>query len=204
MQVHTFVVGPLENNSFLIENEQQSCLIVDPGMDCQQMIEYIQSKQLKPQAIVLTHGHFDHIMGIPLVLEHFPNIDIYLHSGDKDYLKDAHLNGASLMGVDFSLSIVPIELDSGKTNIGDFSFEVMNLPGHTPGGCAFIFDKHCLCGDSIFAGSIGRTDLPGGNHHQLIEALRNKLMQLDEDVVLYPGHGPTTNIAYEKNNNPYL
>jgi len=204
MQIHTFVVGPLENNSFLVENDQKACLIVDPGMDCQPLIDHIQANQLKPQAILLTHGHFDHIMGIPLVLEYFPGLDTYLHSADNNYLKDAKLNGATLMGVDFSLSIQTKNLNAGNNLIGNFDLEVMNLPGHTPGGCALIFDKHCVCGDSIFAGSIGRTDLPGGDHHQLIDALRNNLMQLSDDVILYPGHGPTTSIGNERNNNPYL
>ncbi len=199
-----FITGPLDVNTYLVRNQEYDCLIIDPSSGLDEVIAYIQNQKLKVHAILLTHGHFDHIMGIPEVLALYPDTAIYIHPEDVESLRNPVLNGSILIGQEFSYTGPTLDLLEGEMKAGVFTFEVLHVPGHTRGGCAVVFENVCFAGDSIFAGSIGRTDLPGGNTAQLLSNIREKLFSLSDQVVLCPGHGGRTTVGRERRLNPFL
>ena len=203
VEIKRFVTGPLETNTYVI-SDNGMCLVVDPSSGSDAVIDYIARQKLLPEAIVLTHGHFDHIMGIPEIQARFPGVKVWVHPDERIVLTNADYNGSPMLGRPFSYKGPLSDLKEGQLTIGSFSMTVLLIPGHSPGGCALLFDDQCICGDIIFAGSVGRSDFPGGDGEKLIAGIRSKLLTLPEYYVLHPGHGGRTTIGREKKYNPFL
>ncbi|WP_191560826.1 MBL fold metallo-hydrolase [Metabacillus idriensis] len=200
-------LGPLQTNCYLISNSMKDCLVIDPGSEGPKLIQHIQKRGLKPIAILLTHAHFDHIGAVDDVRDHY-HIPVYIHRNEKKWLANPAMNGsAAFMSQTISARDADFLIDQEtKLSIGSFSFQVYETPGHSPGSISFYFEESgiVVSGDALFAGSIGRTDLPQGDHQQLIKSIHQKLLALPEDTIVLPGHGPDTVIEIEMESNPYL
>ena len=200
MERLTVQVGGFEVNCSIL-SENGKAWIVDPGQEPERIIDLLTKKGLEPAAILLTHGHFDHIGGIPGLLKMFPNLPVYVH--EKDMQMFGHpLNQLPPEYPSFEKPRNLVSLDKLEDLDG---LEVLETPGHTPGGVCYYFpkDKLLLSGDTLFAGSVGRTDLPGGDMATLMDSLK-KLTALPDDTLVIPGHGMHTRIALEKSGNPFL
>lgn len=208
LKVTYFPLGPVQTNCYIIQDEEKNCLIIDPGEESTKIITYIEHEQLKPVAILLTHGHFDHIGAVDPVRDHF-NVAVYIHEIEQDTLTDPFKNGSTrypgLPRVQNRAADYLITAE-GMMEIGPFSFEVHHTPGHSPGSLSFVFEKDgfAIVGDTLFQGSVGRTDLPGGDTETLLASIHNKLLTLDEDIIIYPGHGSETTPLEEMDRNPFL
>ncbi|MDR3011771.1 MAG: MBL fold metallo-hydrolase [Chitinispirillales bacterium] len=204
MNYKKFATGPLETNTCVIPHDNGTCLIVDPSMGCDEVIGYLRENSLRPIAILLTHGHYDHIMGIPEILAEYGDTQVFIHESDKDKLLSPTRNGSIIIGANFTHTENIVLLEDGMTTIGEFEFRVLHVPGHTQGGCSFVFGDVCFCGDTIFAGNVGRCDLPGGSFEQLKTSIREKILTLPPQTTLCPGHGGRTTVDREARTNPYL
>lgn len=204
IRVETFVTGPIETNTMLVANAAGDALLVDPSLNCNAALQQIETRGLTLHAVLLTHGHFDHTIGLPEVLADFPDTAVYIHPADRHYLTDVNYNGSPMIGRQFTYDGPVRALPEGPMEIGTIALEVIHVPGHSPGGVALLFDNQCLCGDSVFAGSIGRTDFIGGDAELLIRSIRERLLTLPAHTVLYPGHGPATTVGKELKYNPFL
>jgi len=201
-------LGPLQTNCYVLAKENHTCLIFDPGEEGEKLISFIQQQQLKPLAIILTHAHFDHIGAVDDIREKY-NIPVYIHEQEAEWLVDPALNGSSKYGMIKNISGKRADyLIAGEQEmtIADFSFQIFETPGHSPGSLSFYFAEANLVisGDALFKGSIGRTDLPGGNHQQLLNSIHEKLLVLPEETIVLPGHGASTTIGQEMDSNPFL
>ncbi|WP_027963435.1 MBL fold metallo-hydrolase [Halalkalibacillus halophilus] len=205
MNIYTYPLGLLGTNCYLIE-ENGAVIIVDPGGEASEVIRFIEERSFQVEAILLTHAHFDHIGGVDQVRGHF-NVPVYIHAEEADWLTTPELNGSKKFQVGEVKTSVGADhyIQEGKTSIGQFSFEVLYTPGHSPGSISFFFENNStlIAGDTLFQGGIGRTDLPFGDHHTLISSIKTKIMNLPEDTQVYPGHGPKTSVQKEVNN-PFL
>lgn len=201
-------LGPLQTNCYLLINEKKSCLIFDPGEEGEKVIKLVEQNGLKPLAIMLTHAHFDHIGAVDTVRNHF-QIPVYLHEDEADWLENPVLNGSRFFIPNQVITVNQADYllkGEEQLNIGDFSFSIFETPGHSPGSVSYYFeDAHLVVsGDALFQGSIGRTDLSGGNHEQLIHSIHKKLLTLPEETLVLSGHGPITTISQEMDTNPFL
>lgn len=201
--IERFITGPIDTNTFVVSLKNK-CLIVDPSSGQKKVLAYISKNELEPQAIVITHGHFDHILGLPEIIAQYREIGVYIHPSETVLLRSPEFNGSVMMGSPVSYNGPVKDLLEGTITIGNFLIDVRHVPGHSPGGCALIFDTDALVGDILFAGSIGRSDLPGGDGELLINGIRQKLFGLPDETVVYPGHGNRTTIGREKRSNPYF
>ena len=199
-----FITGPIETNTYLVSNDKGKCIVVDPASGCGEIIKKIRKESLSIEAVVLTHSHFDHITGIPEFFDAFGELPVYIHPSEAKFLPDVRLNGSLWFGENFAFYGKAEALDEGKQQIGSFEFNVLHVPGHTPGGCALCMDGNCLCGDSLFAGGVGRSDLPGGDGGLLVHSIKKKLLTLPDTTVVWPGHGGRTTIGREKKSNQFL
>lgn len=204
MEVEQLPLGPLGTNCYLIEQEKKA-LIVDPGGEAEKLIRMIERRELVPVAILLTHAHFDHIGGLDEVREHF-KIPVYIHKEEKDWLEDPTLNGSSFFGTNIKAKAADHFIELGSQTVGEFHFEARHTPGHSPGSVSFVFSNEgfVIAGDTLFQGSIGRTDLPGGNHQTLIQSIKQELLTLPDDTKVCPGHGGITTVHDERAMNPFL
>ena len=202
-EIIKFVAGPLENNTYLIRFVN-SALIVDPAVGMEELFEYVKKEKISITAILLTHGHFDHFTGLAEILKQYPTAPIYAHPLEIAIIADPTRNGSNMIGGRFSYTGKMEPLTEGECTIDPFNFTVFHIPGHSPGGLAFVFDDDCITGDSLFAGSIGRTDFPGCDSKALLDNIRTKLLTLPEETVIYPGHGNRSTIGREKRLNPFL
>jgi glyoxylase-like metal-dependent hydrolase (beta-lactamase superfamily II) len=201
-------VGPLQTNAYVIYNDEGSCLIIDPGEEKNKIRRFIQRKRLQPKAILLTHAHFDHIGAVEAIREEY-KIPVYLHQAEKKWLSNPSLNGSSSFEGIEPVVVNPADqliAEDGEISIGEFTFYLYETPGHSPGGVSFYFKEEgfILVGDTLFEGSIGRTDLKGGQEAQLLKSIRQKLLTLPEDTYVLPGHDGVTTIGQEIAQNPFL
>lgn len=206
MFLETYTVGPLQENCTLLHDGKEAILI-DPGDEAARLLGSLKNKNLTLQAIWLTHAHFDHIGAIAGIQEALGNIPVYLHPNDNVLFENAHL-AAQRWEIPFrqpQTKTLALE-DRQVLEFANTKIQCLFTPGHAPGHIAFYVpsEKFVIAGDALFRGSIGRTDLPMGNHQQLLESIRFKLLTLPDETAVYPGHGPTTTIGFEKQSNPFL
>lgn len=201
----TLPTGPLEVNCYIVGSETTSRAVVfDPGGDADRILSLLAEKGLELGWVINTHGHFDHIGANGDLLAH-KKVELMIHADDVDLLARAN-DQARMFGMSSPSSPAPTRLlEEGEDLVlDDMQFQIFHVPGHSPGSLCFLIDDILIGGDTIFAGSIGRTDLPGGNHQQLIDHITSKLLVLPDNVHVCPGHGPMTTIGWEKRNNPFL
>lgn len=201
-------LGLLQTNCYVLYNLQKECIIFDPGAEGEKLIALLENEKLQPQAVLLTHAHFDHIGAVDDVRE-FYKIPVYVHEKESEWLTDPSLNGSKLFLNGRSIIVSPTDRvikDEGTLSIGGFTFEILETPGHSPGSVSFYVEEinTIFAGDTLFQGSIGRTDLPGGNHEQLLNSIEEKLLTLPKEAMVLPGHGPVTQIENEIAFNPFL
>lgn len=202
-----FPLGSLQTNCYIVKQEG-SCLIIDPGEEGKRIIQLLEKHKLTPKAILLTHAHFDHIGAVDIVRDHY-NIPVYIHEKEAKWLLDPALNGSQFFMIGHLVRIKPADIILYKEetrSIGDFEMQIFETPGHSPGSVSFYFaqERVVFSGDALFKGSIGRTDLPGGNHQQLLRSIQEKLLTLPEDTIVLSGHGDSTTIREEIDSNPFL
>lgn len=206
MKIENFVIGIIGTNCYLLQNEEtKECILVDPASCPSKLLNHIREEGLTLAAILLTHGHFDHIMGIDGFLKEF-QVPVYAHEAEKRLLEDAGLNSSSVYGPGYTFTGAVYVKDGQRLQAAGLEMEVLYTPGHTIGGCCYYFaDENALfCGDTLFHSSVGRSDLPTGDGGQLIRSIKEKLMCLPDDTRVFPGHMDATTIAYEKAHNPFL
>ena len=210
IEVKSFTFNPFMENSYVLHDESKECIIIDPGCSNAEeekaLSEYISSNQLKPVRLINTHCHIDHIVGNAFVASKY-NLDLEAHKLEIPILASTEMQ-AQYFG--FSINKSPdikhfIE-EGDKIVFGNTSLDTLFTPGHCPGEVSFYNkdQKFIIGGDVLFQLSIGRTDLPGGNHATLIESIKTKFFTLGDDYIVHTGHDPSTNIGFEKANNPFL
>nr|CRH07777.1 putative metallo-beta-lactamase superfamily protein [Candidatus Magnetococcus massalia] len=200
-----FETGPLQVNCHLLASaDGEDAILIDPGGDAGDILRHLTRIGLKVAHIVNTHGHFDHI-GAVTDLQRASNCKFWLHPEDQ-FLVDNAANHAARWGLPFGdKPKVEGHLKDGETlSLCGIDIEVIHTPGHTPGGCCLRWGDEIAVGDTLFAGGIGRTDLPGGDHNTLIKSIKDRLFTLQDEVVCHPGHGPSTTIGHERMSNPFL
>jgi len=205
MILETIKVGPMEANCYILASEKnKAAIIIDPGAQERKIRQALDKDGLKPGLVINTHGHYDHI-GSDDKFE----TPVYVHKDDLPLLKDAALNLSGFFSMAYEVKSEIRTMEDGQViEYEGIKLKVLHIPGHTPGGVALLLQepeaKAVFTGDTLFHHSIGRSDLAGGNEASLIKAVKEKLLVLPEDTVVYPGHGPSTTIAEEKKHNPFL
>lgn len=207
MILKVFSVGLIGTNCYICgDEESKKGVIIDPGADAEFIISELKKENLDIEYILITHGHFDHIGALEKVKE-FTGAKVLIHEEGVAYLEDAYLNlSKAFFDKEFVKSADGTLRDGDMIEVGNLSFRVIHTPGHTSDGVNYYEEKNGILfsGDNLFRTSIGRTDFPGGDMHLLVSSIKEKLLSLPEDVVVYPGHGEPTSIGYEKQNNIYL
>lgn len=207
MEVRKFVLGPVATNCYIgINEETKECFLIDSATCPPEFASYIKNAGLTVKAILLTHGHFDHIMGLDALLKEFP-VPVYAHEAEREVLESEQLNSsASMFGQPYSFSGADYVTNRQELRIAGFEIRVIYTPGHTAGGCCYYIEKEktLFSGDTLFHGSVGRTDLPTGSMGQLVNSIRDRLFVLPDDTKVYPGHMEETTIGYEKKYNPFI
>lgn len=206
LAVERVTVGPLDTNSYVVfDSESREGVIIDAGGDSIKILSAISRHEVDVAGIYLTHGHFDHILAVSDLRREL-NCRFYIHEQDQDILSQAPLDAERLLGLSIPTSPPPDGLirEGDVIRVGSLKLEVLHTPGHTPGSVCFVADGCVFTGDTLFAGSIGRTDLLGGDLENLISSILNKLFMLPDDYMVYPGHGPSTMLRVEKLMNPFV
>ncbi|MDR3586508.1 MAG: MBL fold metallo-hydrolase [Desulfosporosinus sp.] len=199
-------LGALGANCYLYAcMESKKAVIIDPGADGKKIYRWVSEKGLKVDYILLTHGHVDHIGAVDELRALLGDVLVGIHAGDAEMLTDAKKNLSSFVGSNIVLQSADFLLQDGQElSIGKQLLKVISTPGHSPGCVCFLSAEGLFSGDTLFAGSIGRTDFPGGSLDQLLQGVKEKLLILPEDTRVFPGHGEETSIGEEKRSNPYL
>lgn len=200
------VVGPLACNCYIVgDPETHKAIVIDPGDDADELAASISEREVVVTAIVATHAHFDHVLAAERLRE-LTGAPFYLHDADRPLLDWLQESGRVFLGIDVG---EPPEVDTAaaegdRIEAGAVALEVVHTPGHSPGSISLVSEEAVFSGDTLFAGSVGRTDLPGGDTDQLVKAVKGKLFALDDDLPVYPGHGPATTLGEERRFNPFV
>lgn len=203
----TASLGPFETNAYLYTPDGTNAWIFDPGLGPQPVIHKVNEAGLSVAAVVLTHAHADHILGLGDVMDAFPGTPLLLHEAEEDWPSDPALNLSAAFGSPFSGPAPTRLLKHGdEITIGGENWSVRHAPGHSPGGCVFVAPggQLAIVGDTLFSGSVGRTDFPFGDFDQLAESIRREIYSLDRSCRCLPGHGPTTTVGQERSHNPFV
>ncbi|HEY8436024.1 MAG TPA: MBL fold metallo-hydrolase [Haloplasmataceae bacterium] len=208
MKIERIVNQPMDVNTYVVI-DQHRCLIIDPSFNHTELINFIEMEELEVMAVVLTHGHFDHMISVNTVC-HMYDVPLYIHPKEVEYLYDADKNLSSYFAkgkevtVTERVSVRPI--DENTTQIEGIPVTVLHVPGHSPGSIALYFKEAnaLFSGDVLFYQSIGRTDFAGGHFDKLKQSIQEKLFTLPDETMVYPGHGPETSIGLEKRMNPFV
>ncbi len=205
LRVMVVEVGPLAENAYIVGHpESGGAVVIDPGDDGEGILGHLNAQRLTLEKILLTHGHFDHVGGVRFLKER-TGATVHIHPGEVDLMRNAGRQGAM-----FGLSVPEppppdVLVNEGDTvMLADQPFRVLHTPGHSPGHVTYVVGGMAFVGDLIFAGSIGRTDLPGGSLEALFRAVREKIFTLPDETILLPGHGPATTVEEEKRSNPFF
>jgi len=198
-------VEPFHKNGFIVAcTSTRQAAYIDPGDEAGELSDWVASQNLTLSSILLTHGHMDHVCGVGEVKKRW-DIPVLLHQED-EFL----YNSLKEQGLWFGLSY-PVAPPADRylkpgdpLTLGDLNIGIHHTPGHSPGGLTFEIEEHLFCGDLIFAGGVGRSDLPGGSHQLLIQTIRDKILPFDDEKILHPGHGPDTTVGHERRTNPFL
>ncbi|MCF6096646.1 MBL fold metallo-hydrolase [Thermovorax subterraneus] len=197
-------VGPLSTNCYILIDDGRKGVIIDPGAEPQNIIKEIEEQNLEIEWIILTHGHVDHIGAVKEVKD-FTGAKIAIHEKDAKMLVSSKENLSFYGGHEVIQPPADKELKGGELiKVGELTLEIIWTPGHTPGSICIKADKLLFTGDTLFAGSIGRTDFPGGSYEEIINSIKTKLLILDEDMCVLPGHGSESTLEVEKATNPFL
>ncbi|HVH15489.1 MAG TPA: MBL fold metallo-hydrolase [Candidatus Angelobacter sp.] len=203
-EIHSLVVGQLQTNCYVITSRREA-IILDPGDESERILKFIKDISATPTRIVATHTHFDHVLGVDGVRK-ATKTPFLIHPDDLPMLESMQSRVRQFMGFE----VPPPPKVDGYLNDGDSlkvggeTIRVLHTPGHSPGSISLSGDGYVLTGDALFNESIGRTDLPGGDLNALIHSIRERLFKLDDDTIVYPGHGPETTIGGEKLANPFV
>lgn len=208
--IQGFTFNPFEENTYILFDETKECVIIDPGCsnpsEQEEIVDFIKSEQLKPVKLLNTHCHIDHVFGNSFIAKKY-NLALEIHKEDLQTLHSLP-QVSHLYGLNAEESVEPSNFlnEGDKIVFGNSSLDILFTPGHSPGSICFVShaDKLIIGGDVLFYGSIGRTDLPGGDHETLLSSIRTKLFVLDDDFAVFSGHGQETTIGFEKKNNPFL
>ena len=209
MKIDRLILGDFQTNCYILRVDPQAgdCIVIDTGLESGEMIDFLHDSKLYPIAVVLTHGHADHIVGLAELRKHFPKIKVYIHKLDAEMLTNPRNNLSALTGRMFRTTPADTLLDDGDfIEQAGIKLQVLHTPGHTPGGiCLYCREEGIVfVGDTLFADSVGRTDFPGGSMTKLIESIAQNLLTLPDETVVYPGHGPFTTIGRERTHNQFL
>lgn len=205
MKIEVLVVSPFEQNArILICEKTKQAILLDPGDEADRFLDKIEEYNLLPQYILATHGHIDHIAAVHSLQKKL-SIPFYIHKDDEDLVKSVVEQG-NMFGIsDLEVPKIDRYIQEGDIfTLGEYSGKAIHTPGHSRGGVSFLFGDDLFVGDVLFAGSIGRTDLPGGNFNILKKSIQEKLYTLPSQTRVHPGHGDSTTIGHEKRNNPYV
>ncbi|AWW32324.1 MBL fold metallo-hydrolase [Echinicola strongylocentroti] len=210
LNVQTFTFNPFQENCYILYDDTKTAVIIDPGCYAKEEQEtlkaFIDSNGLKPVRLLNTHCHIDHVLG-NYFINHTYGLSLEIHPKDEPVLAAVGTYASNYGFPGYTACEAEKFLEEGdKISFGNTELEVIWVPGHAPGHVVFYHpeSKTCIGGDTLFQGSIGRTDLPGGDHQTLLDAIKSKLFSLPDDVKVYPGHGPATLIGHEKNHNPFV
>jgi hydroxyacylglutathione hydrolase len=210
LQLRSFTFNPFQENTYVLYDNTKECIIIDPGCsntyEQEELTRFIKQENLRPLKLINTHCHIDHVIGNCFVADTF-NLKLYIHKSDLFLLENLE-NTGKMYGVPVVASPAPsFFLEEGQTlDFGSTKMEIFHTPGHSPGSISF-YEKESnilIVGDVLFNGSIGRTDLPGGDYQTLINSITQKLLPLGDTVKVYSGHGPVTSIGRERQSNPFL
>ena len=198
-----FTVGEMGNNNYLLIDNGEAALIDVTGT-IPELDAVLKENNAQLKYVFLTHAHFDHIMGLKALQDKY-QIKVYMHQDEKEIL-DGTNNFLTAVGMDtIEIPTVDVYLKDGdKVKVGNAELDVIHLPGHTPGGVGYKYEHWLFAGDTIFMNSIGRTDLPGGDHQTLVNSIKERIFTLDDNVIIYTGHGADTSVEYEKKYNSFV
>jgi glyoxylase-like metal-dependent hydrolase (beta-lactamase superfamily II) len=203
--IQTFVVGPLQSNSYLVVDERsRQAAVIDPGMESESVLEAVRHEGLRVESLIITHGHFDHVFS-SAAFKAETGAQVIMHPDDVPLLLEMP-ETARFFGFKAPPPPQPDRLvrEGDVIKVGDLALRVLETPGHTPGGISLCLDNAVFVGDTLFAGSVGRTDLRGGSLDALLRSIRTRLLTLPDWTVVYPGHGAATSIGAERRDNPFL
>jgi len=203
MNIQSLTVGPLQVNCYLVWNDVKEGLVIDPGEESDRIIENVRNSGFQLRGILLTHGHVDHIRAVPELAARF-SVPVLLPPEEEELYFDPKNEVFPLL--EAAENLPQPKPEQVSQNMEDMHFKIISTPGHTKGGCCYYFPNAAklFSGDTLFNGSVGRTDLPNGNHHQLLTSIKQNILPLPPETVVYPGHGPSTTIAHEQTTNPFL
>lgn len=210
LNIQCFTFNPFQENTYLLFDDTKTAVIVDPGMydrrEQQELVDFIESNDLHVSKLLNTHAHIDHVFGNKFILDQF-KLKPFLHEKEIQILGLAE-KSATVYGLDYNHSdeVEGFLNEGDEIEVGKTKLRCLFVPGHSPGHLVFINEESnfMVGGDVLFRGSIGRTDLPGGNHDTLLQMIQEKVFELPDDMIVYPGHGDPTTVGYEKENNPFF